>query len=48
MASQDRRARPPRNRLRRFFNVGLTLARVYLGYKRISFLAKRRGEAWAK
>ncbi|HEY4686101.1 MAG TPA: AarF/UbiB family protein [Dehalococcoidia bacterium] len=48
MASPDRRARPPRNRLRRFFDVGLTLARVYLGYKRISFLAKRRGEAWAK
>src|SRR5688572_23347791 len=43
-----RRPRPPRNRVRRFLNVGLTLFRVYFGYKRIGFLARWRGEGWAE
>jgi ubiquinone biosynthesis protein len=42
------RKRPPRSRLHRFINVGLTLARVYLGYKRISFFERWRGEVWAE
>lgn len=41
------RPRPPRNRLVRFLSVGVMLARVYLGYKRISFFEKRRSQAWA-
>ncbi len=42
------RSRPPHSRVRRFVNVGSMLARVYLGYKRISLQEKRRGPDWAK
>ena len=42
------RSRPPRSRLRRFVSAGSMLARVYAGYKRIGFLANRRGEAWGE
>lgn len=41
----------PSSRPRRFVNVGQMLARVFLGYKRISFMEKRKGEAgpaWAE
>ena len=36
MSSSPRRSRPPRSRIRRFLNVGLVLARIYLGYRAIS------------
>jgi hypothetical protein len=40
--------RPPRSRLRRFSRVGRMLARVFLGYKVISFREKRKGKDWAE
>jgi aarF domain-containing kinase len=46
-----KRGDAPRSRPRRFVNVGQMLARVFLGYKRISFMEKRKGEsgaAWAE
>ena len=42
------RGRPPRSRLRRFLNVGVMLAHVYAGYKLISLLERREGEAWGR
>ena len=36
MPSPQRRVRPPRNRIRRFLNEGLALARIYIGYRRIA------------
>jgi ubiquinone biosynthesis protein len=42
------RTRPPRSRLRRFISVGIVLARLYVGYRRIGLLQKWRGEAWAE
>ncbi|MBF6600934.1 MAG: AarF/ABC1/UbiB kinase family protein [Dehalococcoidia bacterium] len=41
-----RRSSAPRNRLRRFVSVGQMLARVFLGYKQISYREKRKGAAW--
>ncbi len=41
------RPRPRSSRWLRFLSVGVTLARLYAGYKWISFRARRRGEAWA-
>src|SRR5439155_11587378 len=43
-----RRSRAPRNRVRRFLNVGWMLARVFAGYKLISFREKRKGKEWAE
>lgn len=43
-----KRSRPPRSRPLRFLNVGRMLARVYLGYKTISFREKRKGKPWAE
>jgi predicted unusual protein kinase regulating ubiquinone biosynthesis (AarF/ABC1/UbiB family) len=40
------RSRPPRSRLSRFLRVGVMLARVYIGYRRISFRERRRGKEW--
>jgi predicted unusual protein kinase regulating ubiquinone biosynthesis (AarF/ABC1/UbiB family) len=42
------RTRPPRSRLLRFVSVGIVLARLYVGYRRIGLLQKWRGEAWAE
>jgi predicted unusual protein kinase regulating ubiquinone biosynthesis (AarF/ABC1/UbiB family) len=42
------RTRPPRSRLRRFANVGRMLARVYAGYKLVSFREKRKGTDWGE
>jgi predicted unusual protein kinase regulating ubiquinone biosynthesis (AarF/ABC1/UbiB family) len=42
------RTRPPRSRLLRFISVGLVLARLYVGYRRIGFMQKWRGEEWAE
>jgi predicted unusual protein kinase regulating ubiquinone biosynthesis (AarF/ABC1/UbiB family) len=36
-----------RNRLVRFIDVGLVLARLFVGYKLIGLMHKWRGEAWA-
>ena len=41
------RPRPPRSRLLRFVSVGLVLARLYAGYRRIGLMQKWRGAAWA-
>lgn len=41
-----RRSSAPRSRVRRFTNVGRMLARVFGGYKFISFREKRKGTAW--
>jgi aarF domain-containing kinase len=38
----------PRNRVRRFLNVGQMLVRVFLGYKLISIREKRKGAAWGE
>src|SRR5581483_6284773 len=44
-----RRAKsPPHSRAGRFVPVGLTLARIFAGYKRIGLLERWRGEAWAE
>jgi ubiquinone biosynthesis protein len=42
------RQRPPRSRLLRFLRVGLVLARLYIGYRRIGLEQRWRGEAWAE
>jgi predicted unusual protein kinase regulating ubiquinone biosynthesis (AarF/ABC1/UbiB family) len=42
------RGRPPRNRIRRFTNVGRMLARVFVGYKVISYRERRKGEEWGE
>jgi predicted unusual protein kinase regulating ubiquinone biosynthesis (AarF/ABC1/UbiB family) len=39
---------PSRSRLLRFARTGLTLARVFLGYKAITQIARLRGEEWAE
>lgn len=38
--------RPPCGRWRRFLGVGLVLARLYAGYRLISWLGKRKGRDW--
>ncbi len=43
-----RRSSAPRNRFVRFVNVGQMLARVFIGYKTISFREKRKGTAWGE
>jgi len=43
-----RRERAPHNRVQRFVNVGQMLARVFIGYKWISFREKRKGTAWGE
>jgi predicted unusual protein kinase regulating ubiquinone biosynthesis (AarF/ABC1/UbiB family) len=45
---ERQRSAPPRSRPRRFTNVGRMLARVYLGYKVISFREKRKGKEWGE
>jgi predicted unusual protein kinase regulating ubiquinone biosynthesis (AarF/ABC1/UbiB family) len=40
--------RPPRSRFARFADVGQVLARLFLGYKLIGLLEKRRGADWAE
>jgi predicted unusual protein kinase regulating ubiquinone biosynthesis (AarF/ABC1/UbiB family) len=45
---ERQRTHPPRSRVRRFTNVGRMLARVFLGYKLISFREKRKGKAWGE
>ena len=40
------RGSAPRGRVRRFTNVGQMLARVFAGYKLISFREKRKGTVW--
>jgi ribosomal protein S19E (S16A) len=47
-SSGAHRRRPPRSRLWRFVRVGLILARIYAGYKRIGLAQKWRGEEWAE
>ena len=42
------RGSAPRNRVRRFVNVGQMLARVFAGYKFISFREKRKGTGWGE
>jgi aarF domain-containing kinase len=44
----SKRRTPPRNRIVRFLHVGIALLRVFVGYKRISFMERFRGEAWAE
>jgi predicted unusual protein kinase regulating ubiquinone biosynthesis (AarF/ABC1/UbiB family) len=46
--ARSQRKRPPRSRLLRFLSVGLVLARLYVGYRRIGLLQKWRGEGWAE
>jgi predicted unusual protein kinase regulating ubiquinone biosynthesis (AarF/ABC1/UbiB family) len=43
-----RRERAPHNRVQRFVNVGQMLARVFVGYKWISYREKRKGKAWGE
>ena len=43
-----RRGAAPRNRIRRFINVGPMLARVFIGYKWISFREQRKGKGWGE
>jgi aarF domain-containing kinase len=43
-----RRGQAPHNRIVRFTSVGQMLARVFIGYKRISFIEKRRGKEWGE
>jgi predicted unusual protein kinase regulating ubiquinone biosynthesis (AarF/ABC1/UbiB family) len=43
-----KRGRAPRSRPRRFVNVGQMLARVFIGYKLISFREKRKGKEWGE
>jgi predicted unusual protein kinase regulating ubiquinone biosynthesis (AarF/ABC1/UbiB family) len=40
------RPRPSRSRLLRFVSVGLVLARIYFGYRRIGFMQRWRGASW--
>src|SRR5690349_5395724 len=42
------RIHPPRRRIARFTNVGRMLARVFIGYKWISFREKRKGTDWGE
>lgn len=42
------RRTPPRNRVVRFLHVGIALLRIFAGYKRITFMQRFRGEAWAE
>lgn len=42
------RIQAPRNRVKRFTNVGRMLARVFVGYKWISFREKRKGKQWGE
>ena len=42
MTPVSQRPRPPRSRLLRFLNVGVTLARIYAGYRLISLLERWR------
>ncbi len=42
------RTSAPSNRAQRFVNVGQMLARVFAGYKLISFREKRKGAAWGE
>jgi aarF domain-containing kinase len=42
------RGNAPRNRIRSFINVGQMLARVFAGYKIISFREKRKGKEWGE
>jgi predicted unusual protein kinase regulating ubiquinone biosynthesis (AarF/ABC1/UbiB family) len=46
-SGHGRRPHPPRSRLRRFVSVGLVLARLYIGYRRIGLMQRWRGDAWA-
>ncbi len=43
---ERQRVHPPRSRVRRFTNVGRMLARVFAGYKYVSFREKRKGLVW--
>jgi predicted unusual protein kinase regulating ubiquinone biosynthesis (AarF/ABC1/UbiB family) len=43
-----KRSDAPTSRPRRFLNVGQMLARVFLGYKYISFREKRKGKEWGE
>jgi aarF domain-containing kinase len=43
-----KRSSAPRSRPRRFINVGQMLARVFIGYKTISFREKRKGKEWGE
>jgi predicted unusual protein kinase regulating ubiquinone biosynthesis (AarF/ABC1/UbiB family) len=45
---ERQRSRPPRNRVRRFTNVGRMLARVFVGYKLIGLREKRKGAEWGE
>jgi aarF domain-containing kinase len=40
--------RPTRSRILRFTRTGLTLARVFLGYKAITLAGRWKGDAWAE
>ena len=42
------RSKAPHNRAQRFVNVGQMLARVFVGYKWISFREKRKGTEWGE
>jgi predicted unusual protein kinase regulating ubiquinone biosynthesis (AarF/ABC1/UbiB family) len=42
------RIHPPKRRIARFTNVGRMLARVFIGYKWISFREKRKGTDWGE
>jgi ubiquinone biosynthesis protein len=42
------RGKPPRNRIRRFTNVGRMLAAVFIGYKLISLRERWKGREWAE
>lgn len=42
------RSRAPRSRPLRFLSVGQMLARVFIGYKLISFREKRKGKEWGE
>ena len=43
-----KRSSATRSRPRRFINVGQMLARVFIGYKTISFREKRKGKEWGE
>jgi predicted unusual protein kinase regulating ubiquinone biosynthesis (AarF/ABC1/UbiB family) len=45
---KSHRPRPARSRLLRFVGVGVVLARIYVGYRRIGLLQKWRGDEWAE
>src|SRR5581483_8237113 len=48
MSSSGSRSQVPHSRPHRLVNLGISLARVYGGYRLIGLREKQKGEAWAR